>query len=384
MLHKYVKSPFYVLFLLSITILKANSQNSLTNNKIINNLYAGIEVGSKGVKMSLLEISKEGMIKGDYKVLKDTSVNTDFISFTNQTFKATLSGLCGLYKQASVYYQIPSENIFTVFSSGVKAVADREEKTLWLNNMIDSFRNEINEPNRTMNIVDVQEEARLSHIGIIPQSKRFNTFLIDIGSGNTKGGYFPSGNINDFRLFQITWGTKSISNAAEKRLDEDKTIAAFQKQILRVLAGQADEEITYAVNVSGAYNMSDNVAVSGGIAWATATLMYPELADNPVVPIQYDELVKFFERVYSKYSTLTDSAIVKNITDKSLDKTLISSEIKKVNKVFDQKALISGTGLLLKILRQFEGVYDRKQFYLVKNGQVGWISAYVSKSLGNK
>jgi hypothetical protein len=40
---------------------------------------------------------------------------------------------------------------------------------------------------------------------------------------------------------------------------------------------------------------------------------------------------------------------------------------------------MAGTGLLLKIMRQFEGVYERKQFYLVKSGQVGWISAYVDQ-----
>ncbi len=53
--------------------------------------------------------------------------------------------------------------------------------------------------------------------------------------------------------------------------------------------------------------------------------------------------------------------------------------MKDVNKVFDQKALIAGVGLLLKIMRQFEGVYEKKQFYLVKNGQVGWVSAYVDE-----
>ena len=55
--------------------------------------------------------------------------------------------------------------------------------------------------------------------------------------------------------------------------------------------------------------------------------------------------------------------------------------IKKVNKVFDQRAMMAGVGLLLKIMRQFEGVYEKKQFYMVKNGQVGWISAYVNQLL---
>jgi hypothetical protein len=215
----------------------------------------------------------------------------------------------------------------------------------------------------------------------VPNAKRYTTFLIDIGSGNTKGGYFPNGNTNDFKLFQLTWGTKSILNSTEKRLDDDNSLFNFNKQLQRVLSGPAEEEIIYAVNVSGAYNMSDNIAFSGGIAWASATLMFPELAENPVIPLTYNDLAAFNEKLYTNFSSLSDTSIIRRIKDKSLNKEYISKEIKQVNKVFDQKALLSGTGLLLKIMRQFEGVYEKKQFYFVKNGQVGWISAYVNQSI---
>jgi hypothetical protein len=130
--------------------------------------------------------------------------------------------------------------------------------------------------------------------------------------------------------------------------------------------------------------MSDNIAFSGGIAWAASTLIYPELADNPVVPVIYDDVVKLSEKIYKNYLSISDSAIVKGLSDPSLDKKMIGNEIRKVNKVFDQRALMSGVGLLLKIMRQFEGVQEKKQFYFVKNGQVGWISAYVSQAIAEQ
>ena len=278
-------------------------------------------------------------------------------------------------------YEIPSERIFTVFSSGVKIQAEKDEKTSWILNLADSFKLRINEPKRQVNIIDVTEEARLSHLGIVPATRRYNTFLIDIGSGNTKGGYFPGGNTKDFKLFQLTWGTKSVANAVDKRTQDDKTLPNFNKQLYRVLAGEANNEVIYAVNLSGAYNMSDNIAFSGGIAWSVATLMLPELVENPVVPVTYDEVLKFSEKLYANYASFSDSAIKKNLTDVTLDKNMIGNEVKKVNKVFDQRSLMAGTGLLLKIMRQFEGVYDKKQFFLVKNGAVGWISAYVDQSI---
>jgi hypothetical protein len=231
--------------------------------------------------------------------------------------------------------------------------------------------------------IDVADEARLSHLGIVPSSRRYNTFLIDIGSGNTKGGYFPNGNTKDFKLFQLTWGTKSINNATEKRVEDDKSLSNYAKQMYRVLAGQTNDEIVYAVNVSGAYNMSDNIAFSGGIAWATATLMYPELADNPVVPVQFEDVLKYSEKLQTSFGSFSDSALIKGL-DATADKAIFAKEVKTVHKVFDQRALMAGTGLLLKIMRQFEGVYDKKQFFLVKNGQVGWISAFVDQSVSGK
>ncbi len=179
-------------------------------------VYAGIEVGSKGVKMSLLELGKDPSSGGSFNILKDSSVNTDFISFTQPTFSATLNGMSDLYSTVLTKYNIPSNRIFTVVSSGVKLQAEKESKTNWVNNLVDSFKLKIKDPQRKVEVVDPLQEARLSHLGIVPPSKRFSTFLIDIGSGNTKGGYFPmDDNTTDFKLFTFNWGTKSVANATD-------------------------------------------------------------------------------------------------------------------------------------------------------------------------
>jgi hypothetical protein len=373
-------------FILTGTILLGFSLLSAQANfkfKYTNSLmYAGIEVGAKGVKLSLVELGKNAQSRGAFNILKDTSVNTDFISFSQPTFHATLMGLYNLYTIAMNDYKVPSKSIFTTVSSGVKVQAEKDDKSNWIKNLVDSFKLKIKEPQRQVEIIDVMQEARLSHLGIVPETKRYTTFLIDIGSGNTKGGYFPGGTTKDFKLFQVPWGTKSVANATEKRCDEnDKSLANFDKQLFRVLAGAENSDIVYAVNESGAYPASDNVAFSGGIAWSVATLLYPELVNNSVVPVTYDEVVKFSERLLNDYASLSDVAIVKNIKDKFVDKAAVTAEVKRVNTVFDQRALMAGTGLLLKIMRQFTSIYEKKEFYFVKNGQVGWISAYVDQNI---
>ena len=371
-----------VLVLSSVAM--AQAQTSLKLKFKRSTVFAGIEVGSKGVKMSLVEIDNKAVRAGSFHLLKDSSVNTDFISFNEPTFTATLEGFTGLYKTAANRYQIPTERIFTVISSGVKGQAEKDNKKEWVQKLIDSFRVRIGEPSRKVELVDIKEEARLSHLGIVPEEKRYTTFLVDIGSGNTKGGYFPNGNTNEIKLFQVNWGTKSVGNAAEKRLDSDQSITNYSRQLFRVLSGTPNSEIEYAVNVSGAYNMSDNIAFRGGIAWSISTLLYPEMIDNSVIPVTYDEVQKFSDRLARNYNEFTADAILKKIPAGNVDKSAIAKEVKDVNNVFGQKALMAGTGLLLKIMRQFEGVYEKKQFYLVKNGQVGWVSAYVDESAMSK
>jgi hypothetical protein len=245
---------------------------------------------------------------------------------------------------------------------------------------VDSFKLKIKDTERKVAVIDVQQEARLSHLGIVPESKRYVTFLIDIGSGNTKGGYFPYGNTRDFRLFQLSWGTKSTGNATEKRCTDDKSLANFSKQLTRVATEAENAEIIYAVNESGSYPKSDVIAFSGGIAWSVANLLHPELINSSSVGVSYNEVVKFSEKLSANYASLSDSALVKNIKDKSIDKIAVAAEIKRVQQVFDQRSLMAGTALLLKIMRQFESVNEKKDFFLIKNGQVGWVSAYVDQN----
>ena len=371
-----------IAFILSLNFSLLSAQEVFKLKYKNSTVYAGIEIGSKGVKLSVVEIGKNAKTRGAFNILKDTAVNTDFISFSQPTFQATLNAIYNLYSTSLKEYKIPANRIFTVISSGVKVQAEKEEKTKWINDLTDSFRLRIGEPGRRVELENVLEEARLSHLGIVPEEKRYTTFLIDIGSGNTKGGYFPDGNTKDFYLFQLSWGTKSTANETEKRCIDDKSLSNYNKQLSRVIFSVENSEIIYAVNASGAYPLSDNIALSGGIAWSIATLLHPEMIDESVVPVTFSEVEIFSERLYNDFASLSDVALTKKISnDPKMDKIAITKTIKSVHQVFDQRSLMAGTSLLLKIMRQFVSVHESKQFFLVKNGQVGWVSAYVDEAI---
>ena len=72
----------------------AQAQTSLKLKFKKSTIFAGIEVGSKGVKMSLVEIDNKAVRAGTFNLLKDTSVNTDFISFSDALLFILISYSC--------------------------------------------------------------------------------------------------------------------------------------------------------------------------------------------------------------------------------------------------------------------------------------------------
>ncbi|MDE3248046.1 MAG: hypothetical protein KGO82_05280 [Bacteroidota bacterium] len=371
----------YLLVLVGLQ-LKAQSQTKLKFNP--SSVYAGIEVGAKGVKMSVLELGTDASKSSDFSILKDTSINTDFISFMHPNFEATLNGFWGLYTMATRQYKISPKRIFTVISSGVKLQAEKEKKMEWVTALVDSFRLRTKDPKRQIEVVDVTDESRLSHLGIVPENERYTTFLIDIGSGNTKGGYFPYGNTSNFRMFQVNWGTKSMFNATDKKCGQDKSLLNFYKQLDKTAYEAENTGIIYAVNESGAYPKSDKIAFSGGISWAVANLLHPEQFSKTNVLVTYDEVARFCDKIYSDYKSFAPEILEKKAMGTVTDTAAVGKEIRRIHQVFDQKSLMSGSRLLLKIMRQFESVNEKKAFALVKNGQVGWVSAYVDQEIAEE
>lgn len=342
------------------------------STKIPSAKVAGIEVGSKGVKLSVLE----KVSQNDFKLVKDSSVNSDFISFNESSFNATLNALTGLYNYCTQQQNIPSADIATLISSGVKAQADKLGKNEQIKDLITEFKTKISEQTRVVDVVTVKQESILSHQGIIPNSERYTTFLIDIGSGNTKGGYF-SIDANDFVMFQIPSGTKSVANSTEKNCGADCDFQRFKNQVDKVIDSVERKEIAYAVNASGAYPASTKMALSGGIAWATATLLFPERTNEQQIEVTYRDVNRFREGLIRFYKDIPDTnkLVIKNISNAKLSQ--IRMELQKVLNVFDVKSLLAGSSLMLRIMRQFEPVNGSKKFVLIKNGQVGWITGYV-------
>ena len=152
-----IKRPLFFIAIFLLFGLMPRAQNSIVQKYETSNVYAGIEVGSKGVKMSMVELDKKAGEDAEFKILKDTSINTDFISFTQVSYQATLAALNKLYELAVKQNKIPVANVFTAISSGVKIQAEKEDKKIWIDQLVNAFRLNNNEPGRKLLLLMWQE-----------------------------------------------------------------------------------------------------------------------------------------------------------------------------------------------------------------------------------
>src|SRR5262249_23769413 len=115
-----------------------------------------------------------------------------------------------------------------------------------------------------------------------------SSILIDIGSGNTKGGMREGD--NRFVTFAIPYGTVTFTDLVKMRAGKNsfpKTAASLRDEVLvPALMGQLKEK--------AALTKRERIYLSGGIVWAMATLVRPQNRDafTPVSARDIDEFQK--------------------------------------------------------------------------------------------
>lgn len=334
----------------------------------ISDSYAAIEVGSKGVKLCILDptINTEELSK---KIIFDTTMNSDFIKFNTQSDESTAIAIYSLYYIANERYNIPKNQIFLAISSGVKQSSDREKKQEHIENLIATVKVLLQDESRTMETITLTQESIFTHQSIVPKSERMKTIVIDIGSGNTKGGYYISDEV--FNTFTIGWASKSIYNYVEKKSDTNSDNLMFFIELQKKLAEISEKEIPAAIDKCGITNFDFNIVFSGGIVWGGATLMKPNQFKDKKIEVTYEELHSFYNDIYKNY----------NRTTSQNQSESFKKEKARIEKVFNQRSLLAGTGLLLKIMRKFEPVANSKKFTMIKDNKSGWLAGYIQDKI---
>ncbi|QJW88516.1 tetratricopeptide repeat protein [Spirosoma taeanense] len=342
-------------------------------------LYAGIDIGSSGVKLAIFRTKFEnGFYEKDIK-LKPTAPNVTLISGTAQSFQAGRD-IMKVYMDSIRRYNIPAERTYIAFSSGVNETfnktPDRKKK------LYDQLANLVTSgtySNATLFIdttMTAAREAELFMVGAIPRKFWLSSSCIDVGSGNTKGGYFDAN--RRFRPISFPYGTKSLANLIDNNRSLD--INAYKQEAQRVIKAVSDTMVNVEFNTaSPGLHQRKTVALGGGIAWAVAAYLHPDKADKTAVPLTAGDVERFARLALTDYQSLIHPDLT-NLTDPVV-RQKAETDMNNVQSQFNEKQIIAGALLLDSIFRAYSNTSIPKRFVFIRDSDISWVTGKFLESL---
>ncbi|MBI1913151.1 MAG: hypothetical protein HYS12_00075 [Planctomycetes bacterium] len=329
--------------------------------------HGGIEIGAKGVKATVLEVTpgKEGL---NSKQLFSKTANTTLSALKDGKFREDAIDETGeevekFFKLMQADFKVPAKNIYVVASSGLPKPPNRE-----------AFVKVIKEKTgKDLRTIDADTEVMLTIMGVVRPELRATSLLADIGSGNTKGGYLEQGTPGaEPRLvaFSVPLGTVTFT-AQVKKAGGDK----FVETAVRLRGTALEKPIADAVAKNPGLAKRDRVYLSGGMVWAMVTLLKPETVEESFVSLTTDDIENFHKLV-----TKDPAAFPKVALDKVKDEKVRSQagkDVARVRDTYTPENLVAGSEILraLSSTLQLKG----KQVFFPRFGYVAWIQAYVEE-----
>ncbi|MDX6188780.1 exopolyphosphatase [Flavobacterium sp. FlaQc-52] len=327
------------------------------------NIYAGIEIGRRAIKVSVLEMNN--IKKAEYDILYFSNNRlslADHISangeLTQDDINKSINIIVDQLQKIKTEFKIREDHIFIVAAPVFSSARN-----------VDVLKNKISTlTDKNLDIMNVSEEAKVLVKGGIPPANYSSALLLDIGAQSTKGGYIDELEDNklEFIPLELDFGTMTLTDAVQKTVvnqSQVNDLSTFQEKsfdyntVLR-------KKIKEMLDANPLLLKKDKIYLSGGAVWAFATLYYNENVKDHYIPLTLEDVINY-------------DAIVKNNFNKlnSLSKT--NKEAARVLSTYDQKYLISANNILLSCLESIPSL-ETKEVYFVKEGQVTWLISYIA------
>lgn len=349
-------------------------ENLLKSVQGIGDLYAGIEVGAKGVKMSVVNVKLSTDREYGYTLYMDTAINTDAASLSYQSEVETSNTIGKLLDIVKNRFKIPAYQVFVVISSGLKQDLDKYNKVEYFANVI---RPKNMDAAIKINYVTADEEAQLSVLGVIPEKHRFAAGQLDVGSGNTKGGYFAPD--KTFVPFTYPVGTKSFQRLIG---GNQSTLYSYVNAAEQLWSDSLEKSVLTELAKKKELKSKNIIYLSGGIVWSIVSLLYPESTLRNYTELTPRDVAEFRQRLITNYDDLIKPNL--SFTGNATDEALAADNINRVVKTYDQKALAAGAMWLSHLMKEINTENPTKKFVYFKYAYVGWISGYIINKITNQ
>ena len=330
-----------------------NSIAAASNDSI--SYFAGIDLGSRGVKAYMYSFVHEG--EGvDARVIFKDKVNTKLVSgakdkrFTPDGIEEAKSAVVKLVGEMRSVAQQKAINprFYIVGSSGVAAFENRSD----LKSAVDSATG------YTMEFVDAKTEAMDSLLSAVPATRRQEGMVVDVGSGNTKMGCMTA---DVFNPVEIPYGTVTLRKSVPA---DNDYYTGLQESLKKVASAYRVERMN-----TPCLGSRTRIYFVGGAPWATATFSRPEAALWGYVPLAKRDIDGFLKSLRNgkwnqEAPRYTFEARVSPAKQAAIKKAN-QSDRSSVQNVFSQEDLLAGVSLIRMIL---DNGNPSAHVFFVRNG----------------
>lgn len=350
--------------LIGLTLGKASwAQSSAARN---GSPFGLIEIGSKGVKPAIV------------RILVGEAPDLEFVeSFPSVEANAVDPGNAPIVAQAvkdamakMAEKGIADNSIVVVGSSGVASVPAAAETVAAA---------VLRATGKPVDFVSVDKEVEFTFDAIVNKKRlahrRMQVALLDIGSGNTKGGFLkpvignPDG---EFSIFSMPLATATFASAVAKAQRDDENFSAAALRL-------ADTELRVAVQgmilqAGSTLAQRPRVYLNGGIPWVLATTQNPYNTDR-YVPLAQSNIDRFVDQALYDQTGLF-SVRTGGIGDPKHRK-VIEDDLARMSagKVFTPDELIAGALVLRTVASEM--AFANKTLFFARPGRVAWLIGYV-------
>jgi hypothetical protein len=339
-------------------------------------VYGGIEIGSSGVKATVIEVFAHPELGYDYRVKFKKSLDTKVVTGLDRTGQLdpnavadTVHGVQSFFDQLTQEHHVPRDRVFIVASSGLfKAIRDRPDlvrkNQAALAGPIESATG------RTVDFIDVRQEVPLTITGLIPQRYTGESIMIDAGTGATRGGYKDTGS-GQFVTFEAP-GAKAFESKVKSRITVPEQFAA-------TAAGMAEKELRQPLRQAmerkdGLVNRP-RVYLNGGTVWVMATLLHPAERGQYVQLTAGD--IDAFQALLRQNPRSFPPLRLPDGIDASVRKE-VETEVADMRDKFTPQRLMAGAEVLKAISVEFQ--LQRKEVFFPRDGDVAWLLSYIGQS----
>lgn len=331
-------------------------------------LYAGIDIGSTGIKLSLIQVTLGREGRYVYNTSHDTAINANFADLNSNAFESGKNAIRNYFTYINGR-KIAADHIFIAFSSGIlQSALARKMSTDSISKVFGQVAQSIIPSfTKPIEFLTPDLEARYTNTAIVLPKFKERSVSIDIGGANTKGGFYnPAG---AFESFSLPYGSRSMA-ITTTGLDLPEAVKS---------------ELLLLNQKPGIQNKRE-VFFLGGIVWAMINLLYPEKANSDYVEFSYDDVQTFQSMASADYINLI--SYTQDRIDKIADKDILAkakTNFTSVQSTFTADNLRRGAMLLSGIMNQLHIPTLKKRYYFLSRGShIAWVTGFVVTNISEK